>query len=277
MGGKQRDLDDMLQAVMHCGGDLSVFAKALGTSSGSARNYLYRYPELMEIWKSQRGEMDAEKAVDKVAVNGAEEAASDEVVILSESQKRVLDDIDASGRGGWANVDNVPTTLLLKMEGWGLLEAKKEAGNWFARLTDDGEIALLGGEIKPKAKPTVELKPAVGKPTNGPKKTGGWNSHRTQKESAADWSDAEPSNENGASHEISDIIGQEVSNQEENATWQPIASNPNDCADCRECLHREVLEYIMERVPDAKELYEQVAAKKKAEAEMAAILKKFGG
>jgi len=274
--GVARGEDDIRDAVIRGNGDKSVIAKELGCSVGQVNNYLYRYPGLNDIYKAQR--RDLGKFEDASTEKVDEEVG--ETQVLTVSQKRVIDDIDAQAKDvdGFTNVNRIPTTLLLKLEEWGLVALKKEADPWYGRLTDDGEIALITGEFTIKSSKKHAPKQIVGRPTTEPKK------HRdsTRKQELVD-----EAAKNGNIHpladdtvteqlqEISDVIRSQLVGAGNSAI--PRHAAVEDCADCAECLHRDVLEYLMERNPDVKELYKHVAAMKEADKQAQAILKKFGG
>jgi hypothetical protein len=271
--GKARTEEEILQAVIRGNGDKSVIAKELDTSVGQVNNYLFRYPHINDIYKASRRDLKGAKD----EANELVEEVPKETEVLTESQKRVIDDIDAKGRGDWVNVEQVPTVVLMKLEGWGLLNLKREDNQWHAKLTDEGYTALITGDFTPKTESQAELKPAVRKAKDEPQKKGGWN-NKPKLRPEAILEEKEP---------INPVIGQEEAPDAFQAlrdAWheteqEPAANgvNGHDCGDCAECLHREVLEYLMANNSDVKELYEHVAAKKQAENKMRTILKKFGG
>jgi hypothetical protein len=277
MKGVAREYDAIRDAVAQCMGDLSVMAKTLGCTPEQARQYLYRYPALNDVYKAQRRDIKASKTP---IVEAVEEIA-EETSVLTEAQKRVIDDIDSELVNGWANVERVPTAMLFKLEEWGLIVLNRLETTWYAKLTDEGEIALLTGEFKEKASEPQALKQKAKPATpETPKKKGGWK--KPPKQSPA-------TNGNGAEHEISDLIGQEEApnpfEQFREAWLEPdplphaedLPVSELDCGDCDGCLHREAMALIMRKVPAAKEIYEHLAAKKTAENKIDAALKKLGG
>jgi hypothetical protein len=269
--GQARTEEEILQAVMRGNGDKSVIAKGLNTSLGQVNNYLYRYPHINDVFKASRRDLKGPEIEEDTPV----EAVQGETEVLTESQKRVIDDIEANGRGDWANVDKVPSVMLFKLEEWGLIDLKRGDNLWFAKLTDEGYSALITGDFSPKENDKVAPKPAAKKPANEPKKKGGW--RNIPKTEAPD-----------TEQPINPVIGQdftakwheqEIQGSSLPVNMQGVATHDtnSDCGNCSECLHREALALIMEKVPAVKEIYEHLAAKKKAEKQIEAALKKFGG
>jgi hypothetical protein len=277
--GHARTKEEILQAVIRGNGDKSVIAKELNTTVGQVNNYLFRYPEINDVHKAQQRDLgtlkeDAEAAVDE----------NTELIVLTETQTRILERIDkalAYKLDDWTFVDDEPTTVLFKMEEWGLIKLNREGNTWYARMTEDGEIALVKGEIAIKTSEPQALKQKAKAATpETPKKKGGWKNPPKQ---------APAVNGNGAEHEISDLIGQEEApnpfEQFREAWLEPdplphaedLPVSELDCGDCDGCLHREAMALIMQKVPAAKEIYEHLAAKKTAENKIDAALKKLGG
>ncbi len=261
--GSGNSLDDIRKAIEESGGDALRAASILGVTRTSYYNYVNRYPELKELAKEVRGrepQPDAQTDAEWIESDDPNDAP-----VLSKKQIEALERIDKDSNKGelWAYVGEISTSVLLKLEERGMIQLRYEDGGKWAMLSDEGEIAMLW-HVEQGSREWELLMAGKGKPVRRKaEKAESINIRKNIQPLPSENLEQTISEMFPSPQPISQVIGHE--------------NGATDCNDCAECLHREVLAYIMERVPEAKELYDGIAALKANQKKVDAVLKKIGG
>lgn len=271
---KAKDKQEILEAAANCGGDLSVFAATLGIHKTSTYYLLNRYPDIKDIIRSQQGGTKNERHQAERLENGID--FDTETPELTPRQIDALKQIDLRGNGLSALVNDLLVTVLFKLEERGLIKTEMDGKDRYARLTEDGEIALILHTETPDEEPAPAKRgrPAKASTEKSPSerelnrvRKGRRPKNQTLSAPAAPVVATEQNHEVQSEQFWEDmsaldaLVAQQAEPQPEPETERHIIyRHPKieACEHCGGCEHRRLLEFILTHHPELYQLYDNL-------------------
>jgi hypothetical protein len=258
--GSGNSIEDIRAAIIEAKGDALRAAELLGVTRTSFYNYMHKNPELAALRDAQKQAAKSNSPMAEDVLKSEDDP--DDAPVLTPKQLEILEFVDKeSGNEGLrACVSTFGTAVLLKLEQRGFIKLRYEDGGKWAILTENGDIARLWHVIYGSREWELQQ---------------GYKRNRTE--------DKNPQNpQSNFIQPIEDevpALGTSLGNHVVALPPpNPVSTRQEvSCANCAECSHRDVLEYLIAEYPEVKSLYEHVAAIKAHEKEAAAVLQKLKG